>query len=147
MEDGKFRIDATTLFLKLKGMAMTKFFVAGIPYGKRKVRGNREGPTQWTRSVKGATRGLDTINGPCRLDVDFILPASKFPSDVPFGSDLDNLLKNLLDALGKTILRNAEGRDSAILEINARKRKARPGERTGARISLSRVKSPAWRHQ
>src|SRR5439155_4736851 len=105
MEDGKFWIDATTSFLKLNGMAMTKFFVAGIPYGKRKVRGNREGPTQWTRSVKGATRGLDTINGPCRLDVDFILPASKFPSDVPFGSDLDNLLKNLLDALGKTILR------------------------------------------
>src|SRR5207247_9008767 len=135
------------IYSEAKGTTMTKFIVPGITYGKRKVRGNRDGPNQWTRNVTRATRRLDAINGPCRLNVDFILPESKFPSDVPFGSDLDNLLKNLLDALGKTILRNAEGKDSAILEINARKRKARPGERTGARISLSRVKSPAWRHQ
>lgn len=71
--------------------------------------------------------------------VEFLLPQDKFPRDLPHGMDLDNLLKRLLDALGETVLREAPGRDSAIMEIHAWKRKLIPPEVAGAQIFLRSV--------
>jgi Holliday junction resolvase RusA-like endonuclease len=82
------------------------------------------------------------MKGPCKLEVEFILPRDRFPNDHPFGSDLDNLLKRFQDALGKTVLREAPGQDGAITELVARKRKAAPGEATGARFNLTSGPSP-----
>jgi len=43
---------------------------------------------------------------------------------------MDNLLKRLLDALGETVLREAPGKDGAIMELAARKRKAMGASQT-----------------
>jgi len=82
--------------------------------------------------------------GPCELDVEFVLPADKFPRDFPYGMDLDNLLKRLLDALGKTVLQDAPGGDSAIVRLSARKHPASPTEEPGARIVLRDVGTLPW---
>ncbi len=77
------------------------------------------------------------VRGPCRLDVEFVLPPDRFPLDHPFGTDLDNLLKRLLDSLKETVLSEAPGGDGAIVELRATKIKAKGRERTGARIIIT----------
>lgn len=75
------------------------------------------------------------------MEVEFVLPTDKFPKDFPFGMDLDNLLKRLLDALGKTVLKDLPGKDSAIVDLRASKRPARNGEATGARVIIREYQS------
>lgn len=119
---------------------MIDVFVRGMPYVKHKVRGRVEGAKEWSVAVKAQTDHLGSMAGPCRLDVEFVLPAGSFPTDHPCGPDLDNLLKRLLDGLNDTVLREAPGRDGAVVKLNARKRKAAAGEPTGARILLSQAR-------
>jgi Holliday junction resolvase RusA-like endonuclease len=119
-------------------------FVRGIPYARSKTKGRLDAPRVWTAAVVDQTKGLPRLLGPCELDVEFILPADKFPMDLPYGMDLDNLLKRLLDALGETILREVAGGDSAIIRLSARKRPAGPTEEPGARIALSDVGTMPW---
>jgi Holliday junction resolvase RusA-like endonuclease len=74
------------------------------------------------------------IHRPCELQVEFILPLDKFPTDYPYGMDLDNLLKRFLDALEGTIFRQSLGKDSIIVAVHARKRRVGPRDATGARF-------------
>jgi len=46
-------------------------------------------------------------------NVTFLLPANKYPTDFPYGNDLDNLCKRLFDALSKTIFSDARGKTHA----------------------------------
>lgn len=39
----------------------------------------------------------------------------------PFGTDLDNLLKRLLDALGQTVFPEAPGKDACVVSVDATK--------------------------
>lgn len=117
-------------------------FIRGVPYARSKAKGRLEAPKVWTDDVVRQTAALRTIEGPCELTVDFVLPANKFPPDFPYGMDLDNLLKRLLDALGQTVLQNAPGRDSAVVSLIARKRVAGPSDETGAQILLREVEFP-----
>jgi Holliday junction resolvase RusA-like endonuclease len=119
-------------------------FVRGIPYGQNKTKGRLDAPRVWTTAVVHQTKGLPQLLGPCDFDVEFILPPDKFPSDLPYGSDLDNLLKRLLDALGSTVLRDAPGRDSVIVKLSARKRPAGPSEETGPMIGFRTIGTPPW---
>jgi Holliday junction resolvase RusA-like endonuclease len=73
------------------------------------------------------------------MNVKFILPSDKYPKDHPHGSDLDNLLKPFLDAIGATVLSEAEGKDGAIVRLSVSKRKARGSEPTGARLVLNEL--------
>jgi Holliday junction resolvase RusA-like endonuclease len=111
-------------------------FIRGVPYARSKSKGRLGAPRVWTSAVVEQTAGLPLIAGPCQLEVEFVLPWDKFPSDLPFGMDLDNLLKRLLDALGTTVLQSAPGGDSAIVSLQARKRPLRQGEEPGARITF-----------
>ena len=70
------------------------------------------------------------------LHVTFLLPPNKFPLDFPYGPDLDNLLKRLWDALGKTIFSEAQGRDSCVISVNAMKTRVRSEEEAGAIIEV-----------
>ena len=117
-------------------------FVRGIPYARSKTKGRLEAPGIWTSAVIEQTTGLPTVTGPCELSVEFVLPGDKFPRDFPFGMDLDNLLKRLLDALEKTVLNGAPGGDSVIVALAARKRPIHPGEEPGARVVFRRAKFP-----
>jgi len=92
--------------------------ISGVPYSANKVRGNIRAPKQWTDEVKRQTRDLPKITEACILRVTFHLPADKFPKDLPYGPDLDNLMKRLLDALNETIFSQTEGKDSCVIEMS-----------------------------
>ena len=112
-------------------------FVKGDPYPKHKVTGDIGAPERWFQAIVEQTAHLRKVQGPCRLEVEFVLPPDRFPADHPFGTDLDNLLKILMDSLKNTVLREAPGGDGAIIELRATKVKAKGNERTGARIVLT----------
>jgi Holliday junction resolvase RusA-like endonuclease len=113
-------------------------FIRGTPYSRSKTTGRLSGPDEWSATVKEQTHRLRPIKGPCRLEVSFILPADRFPFVHSCGNDLDNLLKRLLDALAESVLREAPGRDAAIVQLSAEKRKALKNEPTGARIRFTK---------
>ena len=114
-------------------------FIEGIPYSKSKVRGDLDAPEKWTQAVKHATRGLPKVKGRASLNLIFVLPKDKYPADHPHGPDLDNLLKRFLDALGRTVLSKAEGKDGAVVKLTVSKRKAREGEATGVRMIFNEL--------
>jgi Holliday junction resolvase RusA-like endonuclease len=116
--------------------------VKGVPYARSKTKGRLAAPAEWTDAVVTQTGHLAPFSEACELDVEFILPTDKFPSDFPHGMDLDNLLKRLLDALERTIFREAPGGDSIVTILSARKRKANLDEETGVRIRLRRANLP-----
>ena len=95
--------------------------VRGIPYPHTKSTGNVKACSEWTEMVVKKTAGLAKITGPCLLRVTFKLPKAKFNKANPFGTDLDNLLKRLLDALGKTVLSEAPGKDACVVSVIATK--------------------------
>ena len=102
-------------------MQYIKFQIAGIPYPKNKKRGNLDAPKKWTADIIEQTKKLPRIKDACLLRVTFRLPPDKFPADCPYGSDLDNLLKRLLDGLKETILCDAPGKDSCVVSLEATK--------------------------
>ena len=108
-------------------------FIEGVPYAQKKVRGNIEAPVRWTSTVVQKTKNLPKVKSPCVMSVFFALPEEKYPTDLPYGPDLDNYLKRLCDALNQTIFSDAPGRDSVIIDLMASKRKASQDESTGAR--------------
>ena len=117
---------------------MVSRFIRGTPYSRIKTKGRLSGPNEWSAAVKEQTCRLRPIKRPCRLEVSFILPADRFPLDNTYGNDLDNLLKRLLDALGETVLRDAPGKDGAIVQLSAEKRKALADEPTGVWIRFTK---------
>lgn len=114
-------------------------FIEGIPYSRQKVRGDREAADRWTQSIIQATKNLPKVKGPVSMNLKFVLPADKYPLDHPYGSDLDNLVKRLLDALNMTILANVPGMDGAVVQLTVSKRKASQDELTGARVALNEL--------
>lgn len=98
-----------------------KIRVRGIPYPQTKSTGNVQGCADWTDAVIAKTRGLPKITGPCLLRVTFRLPREKFNGASPFGADLDNLLKRLLDALSQTVFAEAPGKDACVVSLEATK--------------------------
>lgn len=118
---------------------MMKVRIKGVPYGHRKTRGRVWGPAEWSKAVEDQTSGLRPISGPCRVKVTFYLPLEKYPGDHPHGTDLDNLLKRLFDALQRTVFRSAAGGDGCVVEVWARKVKVESRERAGADLEIAPV--------
>lgn len=116
------------------GTPLIDHFIIGIPYAQSKTRGRRGGPQEWSDAIRNQTANLPKLQGRCRLEVEFVLPADKFPKDYPYGMDLDNLLKRLLDGMATTVFCEVPGGDSAVWELHATKRPVANGEDTGARI-------------
>ena len=114
--------------------------IRGVPYAKAKSRGDLHAPERWTKAVVEQTKDLPTISEACFLKVTFLLPADKFPRDFPYGPDLDNLLKRTLDALQKTVFRDARGRDSCIVALFAMKTMVDDPAQAGAHVEILPVK-------
>ena len=72
----------------------------------------------------------------CLLKVTFLLPSDKFPPNLPYGPDLDNLLKLTLDALQQTVFKDARGKDSCIVSLMAMKTRVEAHEDAGAHIEI-----------
>jgi len=112
-------------------------FIEGIPYGQKKPKGDIKAPDRWTKAVEQATRNLPKVNGPCYMIAMFVLPEDKYPSDHPYGPDLDNLMKRLFDALNDTVFSEVLGKDGSVIQLVVSKRKAMQNEPTGARVIIS----------
>ncbi|MFH1877017.1 MAG: hypothetical protein ABH865_09025 [Candidatus Omnitrophota bacterium] len=117
-------------------MKIINLKISGIPYGQRKVFGNKEAPKQWAEEIIKQTQKLPKIKEACLMKVTFLLPLDKFPNDYPFGSDLDNLLKRFCDALSETIFSEAKGKDSCIISLNATKSKVENTMEAGALLEI-----------
>ena len=106
--------------------------IRGIPFGQHKVKGNLEGPKRWTAAIVEQTKDQPKVTEACVLRVTFLLPEDKFPKDFPYGPDLDNLLKRLLDGLGQTIFSETPGGDSCIISLSMMKTKVASEAEAGA---------------
>jgi Holliday junction resolvase RusA-like endonuclease len=95
--------------------------VRGIPYPQTKTTGNVHACAEWTEKIVEKTMNLKKVKGPCLLRVTFKLPQGKFNDANPFGTDIDNLLKRLLDALSRTVFSEAPGRDACVVSVDATK--------------------------
>lgn len=98
-----------------------KIRIRGIPYPQTKTTGNVKGCVDWTDKIVERTASLKKVTGPCLLRVTFKLPQGKFNEANPFGADIDNLLKRLLDALSRTVFSDAPGKDACIVSLDATK--------------------------
>lgn len=122
--------------LRKEIMSYISIFIKGTPYGKAKRRGDIEAPDRWTETVKNQTLSLPKVKEACIMKVTFLLPSDKFPTDFPYGPDLDNLLKRFLDALNETIFSEAPGTDSCIISMNVTKTKINKTEEAGAYLEI-----------
>jgi Holliday junction resolvase RusA-like endonuclease len=110
--------------------------ISGIPYGKFKTRGQKNALKDWTEEVIKQTQNLPKVREACILRVTFLLPPDKFPSDFPYGPDLDNLLKRFLDALNETIFKDTQGDDSCVVSLHAMKTKVDSLKEAGAILEV-----------
>lgn len=115
-------------------------FIEGVPYGHRKGRGDVTAPTKWTDAVMRATTDIAKVQGPCSVSIFFALTEDKYPTDHPYGPDLDNYLKRLLDALNHTIFSTVPGNDGAIVHLVASKHRVVGDELPGVRIILQELR-------
>ncbi len=112
------------------------FFVNGVPYAQAKSRGRISGADEWTQAVRVQTAHLPKVKSACLMRVTFRLPPDKFPSDHPYGNDLDNLLKRFFDALNTTVFSDVPGNDGCVVSLEATKTKVANYEEAGAAIEI-----------
>lgn len=110
--------------------------ISGVPYGKFKTRGQKNALKDWTEEVIKQTQNLPKVREACILRVTFLLPPDKFPSDFPYGPDLDNLLKSFLDALNETIFKDTQGGDSCVVSLHVMKTKVESSKEAGAILEV-----------
>ena len=109
-------------------------FIDGFPTVKKKCRGDKSKPQKWAGQIFEATKKyVGCVGGACKMSVLFMFDQSQYPRDLPFGPDLDNYLKSFQDVLNKTVFNKVAGGDSSVVELIARKRKAK---RIGARLRI-----------
>lgn len=116
-------------------------FIEGPPVTKNS-NSSKESYRRWKARLdaKLSEQGSPLLpTPPFAVELRFVLPPTSFqPSnDVnQHGADLDNLSKGVLDAIGKTLLKNLGG-DGAVYEVRLRKEAASEGEPAGVHISVS----------
>jgi Holliday junction resolvase RusA-like endonuclease len=117
--------------------------ISGVPYCHNKSRGVAHATTKWTQAVREQTRTLPKVLGPCLLRVTFRLPPDKFPSDHPYGSDLDNLLKRFFDALNATIFSDVPGKDGCVVSLEVTKTRVAGYAESGADLEVILLPTPS----
>ena|SRR2546422_1745212 len=117
-------------------MSYINHLIAGVPYGRFKRRGNIAAPAAWSEKIVQQTHDLPKVKQACVLKVTFLLPPDKYPTDLPYGPDLDNLLKRLLDALKRTIFSETQGQDSCVVLLHVMKTKVASEAKAGVHIEV-----------
>jgi Holliday junction resolvase RusA-like endonuclease len=116
--------------------------IKGVPYSRNKTRGNIRAADVWSSSVKTQTAELPKVREACALKVTFLLPPDKFPSDFPYGPDLDNLLKRFMDALNHTVFSDTHGGDSCVVMLTVLKTRVPSPEEAGAHLEILPLSVP-----
>ena len=117
-------------------MAYINHTINGVPYGMQKARGDIQAPARWTARIIEATQSLPRVKEACVMKITFLLPPDKYPADLPFGPDIDNLLKRFLDALNQTIFFEAKGKDSCVVAITAMKTRVASSQEAGVHFEV-----------
>jgi len=73
------------------------------------------------------------------MRIDYHLPPDRFTLGSPYGSDLDNLTKRLLDSLSCTILEDVDSKDGCICKIEIRKIVASNPDLIGTRVVIEPI--------
>jgi len=110
--------------------------IKGVPYSKKKSRGRIDAPAEWTQKIIDQTKDLPKVKEACVLNITFLLPPDKFPTDFPYGPVLDNLLKGFLNVLNETIFSGAPGKASCIVSLNVMKTKVESESMAGALLEV-----------
>ncbi len=110
--------------------------IKGVPYSKHKRRGRINAPAEWTQKIIDQTKDLPKVKEACILNITFLLPPDKFPTDFPYGPVLDNLLKGFLNVLNETIFSEAPGKASCIVSLNVMKTKVESESVAGALLEV-----------
>ena len=110
--------------------------IKGGAYPFTKNRGDTAAKERWKLAIINATKRLLKVRGACEVDIWFSLPPDRFPLDFPFGTDLDNLSKLVLDAMNKTVLSEAPGKDSCVVSLSTNKTKAKSDGEVGIYLSI-----------
>lgn len=76
------------------------------------------------------------------MKVTFLLPPPMFPADFPYGTDRDNPVERLLDALNETIFSYAPGRDSCVVSMTGMKAKGESTDEAGVHSEVMPVANP-----
>ncbi len=120
------------------------FFIGGIAYPKP-VSGNRAIEAEkWSKKLVENTINFRKVDGPCSLKVVFYLPPDRFEIGSPYGTDIDNLVKRLLDALNETVLSDVPGKDGCIMNIEAEKSVALKPSQLGVDIKINgQIEAPS----
>lgn len=117
-------------------MSYINHHIKGVPYCRNKSRGNKSAADIWSEQVKLQTANLPRVQHACSVKVTFLLPPDKFPTDFPYGPDLDNLLKRFMDALNHTIFSETHGGDSCVVMLNVMKTKVTSVADAGAHLEV-----------
>jgi hypothetical protein len=120
-------------------MSYISLTIKGIPYSRSKTRGNLLGPVKWTADIIEQTKSLPCVKDACVVKITFLLPPDKFPTDLPYGPDLDNLLKRFMDALNSTVFCEARGMDSCIVALTVFKTRVGTPAEAGAHLEVMPV--------
>lgn len=120
-------------------MSYVNLTVRGIPYGKLKSRGDKGAPKRWSERVREQTKDLPRVKDACMLKVTFLLPTDKYPEDLPYGPDLDNLLKCFLDALNQTVFSETQGGDSCVVAMTVLKTRVGSRDEAGVHLEIMPV--------
>jgi len=115
------------------------FFIPGPSYPKHKVGNRKDEAEKWSESIILCTKDLPKVKGPCAMRIDYQLPPDRFTLGSPYGSDLDNLTKRLLDSLSCTILEDVDSKDGCICKIEIGKIAASNPETIGTRIVVEPI--------
>lgn len=133
---------------------MPTIFVPAAPQGQPRPRLTKSGAiwsevTAFRQAVFVEAfdkRPAAPMDGPLRLEVDFIFPRPVSYPEVQFFKwtkpDSDNLLKPAMDSLTKARWWVDDGR---VAEFQGRKRYPLPGDAVGCVITVTPLKDPAWR--
>ncbi len=120
-------------------MSYISVMIRGVPYAQMKARGDMDAPQRWSDAIIEQTRGLPCVTEACLVKITFLLPPDKFPTDFPYGPDLDNLLKRFMDALNETVFSEAKGKDSCIVSMTVLKTRVASREEAGADLEVMPV--------
>lgn len=117
-----------------------EFFIEGFAYPKHKVGGSSEEVEKWNQIIFETTKNLPKVQAPCRMKIDYFLSPDRFTTGSPYGPDLDNLTKRLLDELKRTIFQATDYDDGCIVDLIIGKRAVSPENPHGVKIAIDPVR-------
>ena len=115
---------------------MIEVFVEGEPRGWSSRPKARRKAAPWRADVRRKLEGIPSLKGSYRVQLSFFLPSDRFQggnSQNTQAADIDNLVKPVLDIMGRTLLADGDG---AVRDLRATKQRVEGVEKAGVLITV-----------